>query len=144
MSVVLQKRRQIISAPIEVVWDQLTRIGEWPTWYSRVRDMRFVPPLEVGKRFEYSNDGTRILAEVVELSHPHRFAVVGKAWGVTAHNEWQLIALSPTTTEVIVQEEMRGFLPWLLRGLFNRKLGEGLEFWLGSLAEWIRKNEGLS
>lgn len=130
---VAQSRSRTIPAPVSQVWERLVAIPSWPDWHPLCTQMTAPTPVQLGTRFRYANNGTRIAAEVIELVPTSTFAFVGRAWGVTARNQWRLTPIDSQHTDVCVQEEMRGLLPWLMRGPFNRGLGEGLERWLESL-----------
>ncbi|HEX8875904.1 MAG: SRPBCC family protein [Planctomycetota bacterium] len=134
MAPVVQARSRTIPAPANQVWERLVAISRWPDWHPLYTQMTApTHPVQLGTRFRYSNNGTRITGEVVDLVPNSSFGFVGKAWGVTARNQWRLTPIDSQRTEVSVREEMLGLLPWLLRGPFNRGLAEGLERWLESL-----------
>ena len=133
MQAIEQKRSRIVSAPIEVVWERIIRIEDWPVWHAAFSKMSIPPEARSGTQFTYTYNGTVIRAAITDIVPMSRFGFRGLAWGVKAQNLWHLAAASPNSTAVIVHEEMRGILPLLLRGPFNRRLGDGLDSWLTSL-----------
>lgn len=134
MAPVVQTSSRTIPAPANRVWERLVAISRWPDWHPLYTQMTApTQPVQLGTRFRYSNKGTRITAEVVDLVPTSSFGFVGRAWGVTARNQWRLTPVDSQHTHVVVREEMHGLLPRLLSGPFNRGLAEGLERWLGSL-----------
>ena len=54
-----------ISAPPEVVWDVLTRFGDWPKWNPDVKSMSFDGPVEPGSTFRWKAGPRTILSTLV-------------------------------------------------------------------------------
>jgi hypothetical protein len=139
---VRQKRSILVAAPRDAVWERLTHVAEWARWHPAFSAVEAATPIVPGARFAYTYRSTRIRAEVTTLAPMEAFAFIGRARGVTAHNRWTLIARSPASCEVTVEEEMRGLVPRLFPGPFNRELGNGLEDWLASLARGLETRPG--
>ena len=112
------RNETVIRTPAQLVWDVLTDVEHWPSWY---RACRWV-------RIESAGDGTRSLSfrwkahpvelrsTVVAADRPYSFAIVADAPGLHAERTF-ILHPSPDqqSTMVVSHETQVGLLPWLGR-----------------------------
>ena len=119
-----------IGAPIEVVWDVLTGVDDWPRWYAEGESAAIAGPVAPGTTFRMKGraPGT-IKARIESAEKPHVLAWTGRVLGISAIHVWRLDR-SEGGTRVQTQESMEGFPVRLLRAAMQKKLDSLLETWL--------------
>ena len=106
----------VIRANAERVWDLLTDVERWPTWYRACRWVR-VESRDSAARpmsFRWKAHPVELRSTVVTNAPPHSFAITADGRGVHAERTF---TLSPTrdglSTVVASDETQVGLLPWL-------------------------------
>jgi uncharacterized protein YndB with AHSA1/START domain len=119
-----------IATPPEVVWDVLTRLGDWPQWNPDVKSMSFDGPLEPRSTFRWKAGPGTIVSTLEEVDPPRYVRWRGKTMSIKAMHEWRLEPRDGGT-HVETKETFSGLLPRLMRGslqkTLDRSLEEGLE-----------------
>lgn len=122
-----------IAAPIEVVWDVLSDVDDWPRWFSEGTSAAISGPVAPGTTLRMkSRDPGTITARIESAEPPHLLAWAGRTLGISAIHVWRLDR-SEGGTRVRTQESMDGFPVRLLRAPMRRKLEVVLEAWLRDL-----------
>jgi uncharacterized protein YndB with AHSA1/START domain len=124
------EREQEIAAPIEVVWDVLTRVDDWPRWFTEGELAAIAGPVATGTTLRMKGRGPgTITARIESAEKPHVLAWTGRVLGISAIHVWRLDR-SEGGTRVQTQESMEGFPVRLLRAAMQKKLDTLLETWL--------------
>ena len=99
-----------IGAPLEVVWDLLTGVDDWPRWFTEGESAAIAGPVAPGTTFRMKGraPGT-IKARIESAEKPHVLAWTGRVLGISAIHVWRLDR-SDAGTRVQTQESMDGFL----------------------------------
>lgn len=119
-----------IAAPIEVVWEVLAGVGDWPRWFSEGRSATIAGPIAPGTTLRMKSRGPgTITARIESTEQPHVLAWTGRTLGISAIHVWRL-EQSDGGTRVKTQESMDGFPVRLLRATMRKKLERVLDTWL--------------
>lgn len=114
-----------INAPVEQVWDILTKIDEWPEWQAAVSEARLDGSLREGATFKWKAAGTSLTSQIHTIRQYREFGWTGKAIGTSAVHNWYFADLGGQT-KLRVEESLEGFLPKLLKGFFQKTLAKGM------------------
>lgn len=123
--------RAVIDAPVERVWNSLTDVSRWPTWY---RACKWVRPGTgesgtVGSGFDWKAHPVELASKVVTAERYRRFAFTADGTAVHAEREFNLEPTADGTGTIITSHETQvGLMPrlgWFVLGprlyLTNRK-----------------------
>lgn len=123
----VKSRNQMeINAPIEIVWNTLTDINNWPKWQKSVTEVKLNGRTEAGSSFEWKSDGLSFKSKI-HTSKPHtEFGWTGTTIGASAIHNWTFVEKDTNTTIVIIEESLQGVLPKLFSGYFQKKLDSGV------------------
>lgn len=114
----------VIRAPAERVWDLLTDVERWPSWYRACRWVHVESngnSASVGRAarlvsFRWKAHPVVLRSTVIAANRPHLFGFVADAWRLHAERTF---TIRPTpdglNTVVISHETQVGLLPWLGR-----------------------------
>lgn len=119
-----------IDAPIDRVWDVLTDVPKWPTWYAYLRNAALAGPFGAGAKLSYGGLVKHHLA-IARVERPELVMLYGKLMHFSAVTKWELQEMSPTRTSVTFTESSEGFLIAALYS--NAKLAAHLGRWLKQL-----------
>ena len=119
----------LIPAAAERVWNLLTDVERWPSWYRACRWVRVEPTGASAGRparptsFRWKAHPVELRSTMVAEDRPHSFAIVADAPGLHAERTF---TLRPTpggrSTVVISHETQVGLLPRLGRWFLARRL----------------------
>jgi coniferyl-aldehyde dehydrogenase len=114
----------VIHASIERVWDLLTDVERWPSWWRACRWVRLESPARAASvAFRWKAHPVELRSAVVKSDRPHSFAITADGMGVHAERTF---TLRPTpdgsSTLVISHETQVGPLPWLGRAFLAPRL----------------------
>ena len=115
-----------ISAPPEVVWDVLTRFGDWPKWNPDVKSMSFDGPVEPGSTFRWKAGPGTIVSTLEQVDPPRHVRWRGKTMSIKAMHEWRLEPRDGGT-HVETEETFSGLLARLMHGSLQKTLDRSLE-----------------
>jgi uncharacterized protein YndB with AHSA1/START domain len=122
-----------IAAPIEVVWDVLAGVDDWPRWFSEGTSAAIAGPVAPGTTLRMKSRGPGTITATIEAAEPpHVLGWTGRTLGISAIHVWRL-ERSDGGTSVRTQESMDGFPVRLLRAAMRKKLEGVLETWLRDL-----------
>jgi hypothetical protein len=111
-----------IAAPIEIVWNVLSAIDQWPTWNPDVRSASLEGPLAEGSVFRWKAGPGTITSTIQRLEPPRLIAWTGKTFGIRAFHVWRLEE-GEGRTLVRTEESYDG----LVARIFRRPLAKTLE-----------------
>lgn len=121
-----------IAAPIEVVWQVLSALDEWPRWNTAVRSMRADDGARDGAVFRWRAGPGTITSTVLRAEPPTGIAWRGRTLGIEALHVWRLEAHGADTV-VRTEESYSGLVARLFRPLLRRALEQALEQGLADL-----------
>jgi len=129
---VIQSKEIIINAPQEKVWEVLTKIEDWPNWYTKITDTKINDKPDEGASFTWKTNGSKIKSKIHTYEPNKTLGWSGKAFGVKAIHNWYL---EPTSngTKVMVNESMEGWIIALMKKKMNNILAEDMTYWLDQL-----------
>lgn len=107
-----------IQAPIEIVWQTLTEIDQWPHWQAAVSEASLQGSLTPSTEFLWVSGGMKIRSQLTKVAAPSSVNWIGQALGTQADHAWSLQANDAGTT-VTTTESMSGWLVSLF-GTFNK------------------------
>ena len=115
----------VIPAPAERVWDLLTDVERWPSWYRACRWVRVESRDSAGRAasFRWKAHPVRLHSTVVAADRPHSFAIVADANGLHAERAFTIRATADGLSSVVVSHETQvGLLPRLARLIIAPRL----------------------
>ena len=116
----------VISAPVERVWDLLTDVEGWPSWYRACKWVRIEStggPTGSAVSFRWKAHPVTLRSTVVGSDRPRSFAIIADGLGVHADRTFTLRPTSNGLSTVIVSHETQvGLLPRLGRNFVARRL----------------------
>lgn len=131
---VYHKDEITIHAPVQRVWEILTRIEEWPEWQAAVTQANVLGDLKEGVIFKWKAAGLSFTSQVHTIILHREFGWTGKTIGTTAVHNWRFTDLE-NQTKVQVEECLEGFLPKLFRKSFQKSLEKGMRTSLQELKQ---------
>ena len=126
MAEVRSKREIEIAAPVDVVWEVLTDLEQWPQWNPDVKSMSFDGPLAPGSEFRWKAGPATIVSTLERVEPPRVVAWRGRTMSIKALHEWRLEP-SDGGTRVETEETYTGLLARLFRGQLQKTLDRALE-----------------
>jgi len=127
--------KAVISAPVAVVWNLLTNVADWPSWYRACKWVRGDgDSAKVGARFDWKAHPVELATTVVAAERNRRFAFVAEGTAVRAEREFTLETTADGTGTIITSHETQtGLMPrlgWFVLGprlyLTNRQFFRNL------------------
>ena len=126
----VQTRQSIrIQAPAEKVWQLLSRVDHWAAWNPDITGPRLNGALQPGTSFDWHTGGLTIHSTLHTVQPPTALGWSGPAFGTFAVHHWTLTR-HDGYTEVLVEEDMEGWLVSLLKPMYQKGLN-------GSIARWL-------
>lgn len=120
----------IINAPIEEVWEILTNLKEWPSWYGNVKRMEVDEMVEEGTQFKWTLGRVKSISQIQRLARPNTFSWTGKSKWVKRIYVWSLEA-DENQTIVTVSSSLQGTFTVLVEN--HQKVYTQLINWLECL-----------
>ena len=109
----------VIPASAERVWDLLTDVERWPSWYRACRWVRVESP----GSFRWKAHPVELQSTVVAADRPHSFAIVADALGLHADRAFTIRPTPDGLSTVVVSHETQvGPVAWLGRVYLARRL----------------------
>jgi uncharacterized protein len=128
----------VIPAEAERVWDLLTDVERWPSWYRACRWVRVEASAGSPARpvsFRWKAHPVELRSSVVAADRPSSFAIVADGLGVHAERTFTLRPTADGLSTVVVSHETQvGLLPWLGRQYVAPRLFAANQAMFGDLA----------
>ena len=121
----------VIRATAERVWDVLTDVERWPTWWRACRWVRVESRNAASSSgnagrptaFRWKAHPVELRSKVVAADRPHSFTFVADALGVHAERTFTLRPTADGLSTVVISHETQvGPLPWLGRMVLAPRL----------------------
>src|SRR5262245_60090074 len=119
------RNERVVRAPVERVWDVLTDVERWPSWYRACRWVRIESPGSADQPlvFRWKAHPVELRSAVVGSERPHTFAIVAAARSLHADRTFTLRPTDDGSSTVVVSHETQvGLLPWLGRAYITPRL----------------------
>ena len=120
-----------IGAPVEQVWELLSDVAGWETWYPDVHDVHLDSGVKADARFTWTNGKARIKSTFAVVDNEREITWTGVSSGAKAVHRHLLEPAGPGVTRVFSEESMAG--PLLVLFFDGAKLRAGMEEWLAAL-----------
>lgn len=131
-----------IHAPAEAVWDVLSDVEGWPTWYRACKwvELDSAGNAVDGPSFRWKAHPLTLRSSVVRSERPHLFSIVADGTGLHADRTFTLRRTGDGLRTVIVSHETQvGWLPWLARAIIAPRLHASNQAMFNDLAEAVGK-----
>ena len=115
----------VIPASAERVWDLLTDVERWPSWYRACRWVRVESRDSAGRAasFRWKAHPVTLDSRVVAADRPHSFAIVADARNLHADRTFTIRTTADGLSSVVVSHETQvGLLPRLGRLIIAPRL----------------------
>jgi coniferyl-aldehyde dehydrogenase len=114
----------VIHASVERVWDLLTDVERWPSWWRACQWVRLESPTSTEPVvFRWKAHPVELRSAVVKRDGPHCFAITADGRGVHAERTFTLRPTPDGSGTVVVSHETQvGLLPWLGRAFLAPRL----------------------
>jgi len=119
-----------IAAPIEVVWDVLSNVQDWPRWHDEVKSTAITGPVGPGAEFRWKPDRGTIKSRIERAEPPHHLAWTGRTFGISAIHVWRL-ERDEEGTRVKTEESLKVCLHGCCAG---RRRRASTNLWTGGFA----------
>jgi short-subunit dehydrogenase len=133
----------VIPAAAGGIWDLLTDVERWPSWYRACRWVRRVDSVAGSTRaasFRWKAHPVTLHSTVIIADRSHRFAIDADAPGLHAERSFTLHpAPNGAGTVVVSHETQVGLLPWLGRWILGPRLHAANQAMFADLAQAARK-----
>jgi coniferyl-aldehyde dehydrogenase len=118
------RNETVIRASAERVWDLLTDVEGWPSWWRACRWLRLESPTSAASVvFRWKAHPVELRSAVVKSDRPHCFAITADGRGVHAERTFTLRTTPDGSSTVVVSHETQvGLLPWLGRAFLAPRL----------------------
>ena len=113
------RNEKLIRASADRVWELLTDVERWPSWYRACRWVRSDSP----GTFTWKAHPVLLHSKVVASERPRVFAITADAIALHADRTFTLRPSSDGRSTTIVSDETQvGLLPWLGRAIIAPSL----------------------
>jgi hypothetical protein len=115
----------VIHAPAEHVWELLTDIERWPSWWRICQWVRVESPGREGQSlvFRWKAHPVELRSTVVVNERPRTFAITADGRGVHAKRIFTLRTTPDGASTIVISHETQvGPLPWLGRAFLAPRL----------------------
>lgn len=121
-----------IDAPVDIVWQILTDIDNWPVWQKSVTQATIAGKAEEGARFDWKAGGLSFKSRIHTMKPMAMLGWTGTTLGASAVHNWKFED-HIGKTKVTVEESLQGVFPRLFRKYFQANLDAGVKLNLEEL-----------
>lgn len=138
----IEVRNEIeISASPERIWDVLTDVEKWPSWYRACRWVR-VESVGTGDQpmiFSWKAHPVELRSSVTARNRPGSFVITADGLGVHADRAFTIRPTSDGQSSVVVSYETQvGLLPWFGRLIVAPRLRQANQVMFADLARAVK------
>jgi short-subunit dehydrogenase/uncharacterized protein YndB with AHSA1/START domain len=122
---IVVRNETLVHASAERVWDLLSDVERWPSWYRACRWVRVQSPAHAAQPlvFRWKAHPVELRSTVVSAVRPHSFAIVADAPGLHAERAFTFRPTPDGRSTVVVSDETQvGPVPWLARAFLAPRL----------------------
>jgi uncharacterized protein YndB with AHSA1/START domain len=134
----VDRKSILVHAPRTQVWQLLSQIEAWPSWYPAVSKAELEGPLASATVFRWTSGGMAIVSTLRLVEEQRRLGWTGSALGTSSEHIWRLEDAADGTL-VSTEESMSGWLIYPVKLITPRFLTEALESWLVALKQAAEK-----
>jgi uncharacterized protein YndB with AHSA1/START domain len=118
------RNQAVIPASTERVWNLLTDVERWPSWWGACRWVRLESPTSAAAVvFRWKAHPVELRSAVLKSERPHCFAITADGRGVHAERTFTLRPTRDGSSTIVVSHETQvGPLPWLGRAFLAPRL----------------------
>jgi uncharacterized membrane protein len=112
-----------VKAPLEVTWNHLAGIEEWPSWAKHIRSVVKSPPGPISSDSQGTlklSNGVRTSFQMIEFDPPRHWKWAGSFLGSQVIYDHIFSQNEPGQTTVRFTVDVDGGAGALLRGIFGR------------------------
>jgi hypothetical protein len=135
----------VIPAVAGPIWDLLTDVERWPTWYRACRWVRRVGTVAGTGRlasFQWKAHPVTLISNVIVSDRPRRFAIDADAPGIHAERSFTLQPPPNGAGTVVVSHETQvGPMAWLGRWILGPRLRAANDAMFADLARAATKRD---
>ena len=101
------RNETVICASLERVWNLLTDVERWPSWYRACRWVRVESPAGEGQRlvFRWKAHPVELRSTVVSADRPQSFAILADTPGLHAERRFTLRRTPDGLATVVISDE---------------------------------------
>jgi uncharacterized protein YndB with AHSA1/START domain len=122
-----------ISAPPQIVWNELINAQAWPQWYKGAADVKVLGSgtglIQQDSTITWTTMDQNLVTKVMEFVPPARMGWESRQSTLKAYHAWLLIP-TPDGTRVVTDESQFGLLAHLQRLFLRNKLRNLHDVWL--------------
>jgi coniferyl-aldehyde dehydrogenase len=115
----------VVPAPAERVWELLTNVERWPSWYRACRWVRVESRGTASESliFRWKAHPVEVRSTVVQSIRPSSFSFMADAVGLRAERTFTLRPSADGSSTIVVSHETQaGPLPWVGRAIISPRL----------------------
>jgi len=110
-----------VDVPLELAWQHLAKVGQWPTWARHLKRIYVEPPGELKLksvlRFELKN-GVKMSYKVIELDPPRHWKRSGQFLWFTIYYDHKFESVASDRTKLVWTYSFDGFMESSVGRLF--------------------------
>lgn len=124
------ERSFVVEAPLNVVWDYLARVDQWPSWAPHIKRVEITPPGPVTERSRgvlHQGKGLTTTFMVTDHHYLRNWTWRGRALGIEVEHDHRFEPVSERRTQVTLTAGCRGAGAGLTIKLFTALHGRSLD-----------------
>ncbi len=135
----------IVRAPLEVAWNHLAKVEQWPSWAKHIRSVVKSPPGPLSSDSRATlrlSNGVRTTFQMIEFDPPRHWKWVGPFLGSQILYDHIFSQSEPRQTTIRFTVDVAGGPGVLFRGIFGRIYRKNLERAVPLLVQEIEATAG--
>jgi len=136
--ITLLRREFTVDLPLEMAWQHLARVEQWPSWARHIKQVEVLPPGEFGLgstgRMRLTN-GLKPAWTVTEFNPYRNWKWIGGFLWLTVYYDHQFEELDPAQTKLTFVVEARGFGVSVIGRLFAKIYSKNMDRAIALLIE---------
>jgi uncharacterized membrane protein len=123
-------RQFVVNVPLEIAWQHMARVEQWPTWARHIKRVELHPEGELGPHSSgviHLANGMRSTFRMTEYNPGHNWKWVGPFLWLTIEYDHVFQSLNSDQTKLRFVVDARGFAVGLFGRLFAKIYKRNLE-----------------